>query len=134
VRRHGKPAQPEELHAHNCLTLIRGRRRFDRWLFEAEGRRFEVQVGGSLTTTSGDVIHAWALAGCGIGLKVLWDIEDDLRTGQLIELLPEYACDVTDLYATYAMRQHLPLRMRAFLDFIAANIRDKSSNRKLSRP
>ena len=118
AKRFGLPAQPEDLRKHNCMVLVRGRRRADRWVFERDQQRFEVQVNGSLTSTSSDVIRAWTLAGCGICLKVLWDIEDDLRSGRLIECVPEYACDTSDLYATYATRQYLPLRMRAFLDFI----------------
>jgi DNA-binding transcriptional LysR family regulator len=122
VKRHGLPAQPEDLRAHNCMTLIRGRRRMDRWLFERDGQRFDVQVRGTLTSTSSDVIHAWTLAGCGVCLKVLWDIEEDLRAGRLIELVPDFACDVSDLYATYAKRQYLPQRTRAFLDFIVTSL------------
>jgi len=127
VKRHGLPAQPEDLRSHNCMTLIRGRRRIDRWLFERDGQRFDVQVRGTLTSTNSDVIHAWALAGCGVCLKVLWDIEDDLRTGRLIEFVPEFACDVSDLYASYATRQYLPLRMRAFLDFIIASLQGEQT-------
>ncbi|MBB6187511.1 LysR family transcriptional regulator [Rhodanobacter sp. MP7CTX1] len=122
LARHGEPKRPEDLHDHNCLTLIRGRRKHDDWQFVENGEPREIRVQGNMSTTSSDVIYAWMLAGHGLGLKVLWDIEEDLRQGRLLECLAAYACDVSDLYASYAFRRYVPSRMRVFLDFIAENL------------
>jgi DNA-binding transcriptional LysR family regulator len=65
--------------------------------------------------------------GRGIGLKALWDIEEDLSAGRLVEFLAPYACDEIDLYATYATRSHLPPRVRVFIDFVAAAITSHTS-------
>jgi DNA-binding transcriptional LysR family regulator len=123
VARFGLPERPDDLSKHNCILLVRGRRVFDRWLFQEGGRRREIQVSGGLLSNSAEVTYGWTLAGEGIGLKALWDIEDDLRTGRLVEVLAPYACDEIKLYVTYATRSHLPLRMRVFIDFIAAALK-----------
>jgi DNA-binding transcriptional LysR family regulator len=126
----GIPSHPDDLKNHNCLILIRGRKRFDRWKFEEDGTQRDFLVEGNLATTSSDVIHAWVLAGVGIGLKAVWDIEGDLKDGRLVEVLADYACDQSDLYAVYATRQFLPSRMRVFLDFIAEHLSDQSEPTK----
>jgi DNA-binding transcriptional LysR family regulator len=59
-----------------------------------------------------------------VALKAHWDIEDDLRTGRLVELLAPYACDEIKLYAAYPSRQYLPPRTRVFIDFMAKNLGD----------
>jgi DNA-binding transcriptional LysR family regulator len=74
------------------------------------GKVTETHSRGTLTTKNGEVVHAWALAGRGVDLKAHWDIEEDLRTGRLVELLAPYACDEIELYAAYPSRQYLPPR------------------------
>jgi DNA-binding transcriptional LysR family regulator len=86
------------------------------------GKVTETQIRGTLATDNGEVLHAWALAGCGVALKAHWDIEDDLRTGRLVELLAPYACDGIKLYAAYPSRQYLPPRTRVFTDFMAKSL------------
>jgi DNA-binding transcriptional LysR family regulator len=67
--------------------LVRGRWVFDNWLFrDGQGRR-EVRVGGTLTTGSGEILHDWALAGKGLALKAMWDVQDDIAAGRLVECL-----------------------------------------------
>jgi len=122
IARHGQPMKPSDLLAHDCILFVRGRHLFDRWQFVEGDKRREVQVRGTLSSNSAEVVHGWALAGRGIALKALWDIEDDLKAGRLIELLGSFSYPDLDLYATYATRSHLPLRVRVFIDFIAEAI------------
>ncbi|MDB5459238.1 MAG: LysR family transcriptional regulator [Caulobacteraceae bacterium] len=115
---------PADLAQHDCIRLIRGHEIFDRWPFAIAGARQLFPVRGSLTTNSGEVLHQWILAGLGLGMKIHWDVRADLQAGRLVECLPAYACDDVDLYATYPTRSYLPPRVRAFIDFVAARIRD----------
>src|ERR1700677_153244 len=68
-KKHGTPAKPGDLLQHDCIRLVRGRRVVDAWVFQEQGKRFEVVVNGTLTTTSGEVVHDWVRAGKGIALK-----------------------------------------------------------------
>jgi DNA-binding transcriptional LysR family regulator len=117
VARRGTPQTPADLVAHDCLRLVRGQRVFDRWQFEEDGQHREVQVSGTLSTASGEVLHDWVLRCRGMALKALWDVEEDLRTGKLVECLASYHCDEIELYAVFATRRHLSPRVRVFLDF-----------------
>jgi DNA-binding transcriptional LysR family regulator len=120
IERHGLPKTPDALADHDCIRLVRGRRVFDSWLFrDGDGQR-EVRVRGTLTASSGEVLHDWVLAGKGIAFKVLWDVKEDLAAGRLVECLADYSCDEIDLYAVYLSRRHLSPRVRVFLDFIRA--------------
>lgn len=119
---HGTPATPADLLSHDCIRLVRGRHVFDRWVFHENGKRCEVQVRGALLSDNAEVVHGWALAGRGIALKALWDIEDDLASGRLVELLQPFAQDEVGLHVVYPTRSHLPPRVRVFIDFLAERL------------
>ena len=119
LRKHGVPEKPSDLLQHDCIRLVRGRRVMDTWLFQDQGKRFEVIVNGTLSTTSGEVVHDWVRAGKGIALKAAWDLQPEIAAGTIIQCLSEFWCDEIDLFAICANRQHLSPRIRAFLDFVA---------------
>jgi DNA-binding transcriptional LysR family regulator len=121
---HGVPEKPEDLLRHDCIRLVRGRHVFDRWTFVENKKPREVRVRGTLITNNSEVMHGWALMGRGLVLKALWDIEDDLKNGRLVEVLAPFAHNVINLYAVYPSRTHLPPRVRVFLDFVIASIND----------
>jgi DNA-binding transcriptional LysR family regulator len=118
IAEHGVPARPEDLLAHTCIRLVRGRHIFDTWTFVDDKRPLDVQVRGALSTNNAEVLHGWILDGYGVGLKALWDIEDDLKAGRLVEVLAPFAHDTINLYLIYPTRSHLPRRVRVFIDFI----------------
>jgi DNA-binding transcriptional LysR family regulator len=125
VARRGMPDRPDDLLNHDCICLVRGRYVFNRWLFRQDGRQRETQVRGQLSSNSAEVTHGWALAGRGIALKALWDIEEDLSEGRLVEILAPYACDEINLYIAYAKRSYLPQRQRVFIDFMASALKPR---------
>jgi DNA-binding transcriptional LysR family regulator len=121
-KKHGVPAKPSDLLHHDCIRLVRGRRVMDTWLFQDEGKRFEVIVNGTLSRTSGEVVHDSVRAGKGIALKAAWDLQPELAAGTIVQCLTEFWYDEIDLFAICANRQHLSPRIRAFLDFVAKNV------------
>jgi DNA-binding transcriptional LysR family regulator len=125
LARHGEPQTPDDLLQHNCIRLMRRQRTFDEWRFQTpEGDVRNVQVSGTLLTSSGEVMHQWTLEGRGIGMKALWDVADDLAEGRLVECLASYASNDIALYATYPRQLHMPPRMRVFLDFVGHAMQD----------
>jgi DNA-binding transcriptional LysR family regulator len=122
VARRGRPERPADLLRHDCIHLVRGHQLFDRWTFVEDGKPLEVRVRPSLSTTSAEVVHDWILSGHGVGLKALWDIEDDLAEGRLVELLAPFTASEINLYVIYRTRSHLPNRVRVFIDFVVGGL------------
>jgi len=119
---HGVPEKPDDLLAHDCMLIVRGRHVFDRWTFRENGKLREIQVRGPLLSDNAEAAHSWALAGYGIAMKALWDIEEDLASGRLVELLKPYTESNIDLYVVYPTRAYLPPRVRVFIDFIIEHL------------
>jgi DNA-binding transcriptional LysR family regulator len=118
----GRPERPGDLAAHDCICVIRGSDLYDQWTMKGPSGPIKVSVSGSLASTSADTIHGWIRDGAGIAMKALWDVEEDLKTGRLIELLPDYACDTVDLYATHFARRLVPPRIRLFIDYLVEHL------------
>lgn len=118
LAQHGRPETPQDLTRHNCLRLVRGRRVFNGWQFRRAAATFEVQVDGSLLSTSGEVIHGWALAGLGVALKAEWDIAEDLAKGRLVECLADFSVVDLCLYGVFVARPRQAQRLRVLLDYL----------------
>ncbi|MCM8610649.1 LysR family transcriptional regulator [Accumulibacter sp.] len=111
---HGIPATPADLARHNCLSL--GQQRG--WALRATpaGEAVNHKVSGNFECNDGAVLHEWALAGKGLAWRSLWEVGDDLRRGDLVSVLDDYAAPAVGIHAVFPQRRHLPLRVRLFID------------------
>jgi DNA-binding transcriptional LysR family regulator len=117
VARHGAPAAPEDLAGHNCLTYEYAMR--DTWTFrDAAGRDRTVRVAGSLNSNHGDLNAAAAVQGLGIALEPDFIVGRELRSGALVPVLASFDAPVLPVYAVYPSRRFLPVKVRAFVDFL----------------
>ena len=125
LERCGVPQVPADLADHDCIRYVRGRHLYDHWTFVENGEPLEVRVRGTLITSSTEVMHDWALAGLGIGIKAHWDIEQDIAEGRLVELLAHFAVNPIDLYLIYPTRSHMPRRARVFIDYVVNELKNR---------
>lgn len=117
VARHGAPAAPEDLARHNCLTYEYAMR--DTWTFrDAAGRDRTVRVAGSLNSNHGDLNAAAAVQGLGIALEPDFIVGRELSSGALVPVLASFEAPVLPVYAVYPSRRFLPVKVRAFVDFL----------------
>ncbi len=126
LQRHGTPQAPDDLLQHNCLRLY-SVSRWNDWEFEQDGRTRHVEVGGNFEANSADAVYHAALAGLGIARLSLYLVCDDLRSGRLVRVLPEYTHDKAELLAVFPHRRNLSPKVRAFVDFLVEQLGDVPS-------
>ena len=118
----GAPRVPADLAQHRCILHRQNDDAYSIWKLE-KGRKSEtVKVRGSLSSNDGDVALGWALDGHGILLRSEWDLAKYLKSGRLQTVLDDYTLPSADLYAYYPSRQQQPARVRAFIDFLVAQL------------
>jgi len=76
-------------------------------------------VTGNLITNSGETIWTVALGGTAICLAPGFLVHDDLESGRLARLLPEYRPVELSMNAVYPHRHHLAAKVRTFIDMLA---------------
>jgi DNA-binding transcriptional LysR family regulator len=69
----------------------------------------------------GEPLLCAALEGLGVMLQPLELVEDSLRDGRLIELLPGYTVPSRPLHILYAPTRRLTPQLRSFIDFAVAS-------------
>jgi DNA-binding transcriptional LysR family regulator len=110
--------RPEDVGRANCLRLSTVARWNDWGLVGADGA--PAPVDGNFEATSADAVYHAALAGIGVARLSKYLVNDDLRSGRLVRVLPDYESADSDIFALYADRRNLLPRIRAFVDFLAA--------------
>ena len=123
LAKHGTPRVPHDLTRHNCIGIRQGEEAYGVWrLTSGRGRNVTtdaVKTRGSLTTNDGEIAVNWALDGHGILLRAEWDVARYLRSGRLVQVLPEYSTPDANIHAVYPQRHQRAARVRAFVDFVA---------------
>lgn len=117
LKRHGRPRTPGDLERHQCLAISsEGSQRG--WTFRESGKTITLKVPGNLVCNDGEVLHDWALDGKGLAWRSMWEVGAQIAAGGLVTVLDDYAAPGNDIHAVFAQRRHLPLRIRAFVDFL----------------
>lgn len=96
-----------------------------RWqVKDADGQTvfLEIKKAPRLYADSAQALMAFALAGCGVALLPEWLVRHALDAGALVSLLPEYAFAQQGIYAVYPDAQHVPAKVRTFIDFMRARV------------
>jgi DNA-binding transcriptional LysR family regulator len=131
LEKHRPPRQLSELTNHNCVRHALypfG----ENWHFlDPKGAPASVRISGNLITNSGETLRLAALQGIGISLTAGFLIGDDLETGRLIRLLPEYRPVEMSLNAVYPHRHHLSAKVRSFIDLL---VHHSAEQQKLINP
>jgi len=117
LKRHGTPRALDELTKHNCLAISSdGSQRG--WTFRQNGKNVTLKVAGNMVCNDGEVLHDWAVNGKGLAWRSMWEVGSEIESGKLQTVLDEFAAPGNDIYAVFAQRRHLPLRIRALVEFL----------------
>ena len=118
--------QPMDLAHHDCLLFpLAGFR--SRWLFkDMKDQVCEVAVSGRTLISSAMALQQCAVSGMGLALLPHWLIAEDLLTGDLVNVFPDYDVTATDfgtaVWMVYPSRAYVPLKVRVFMDFLKTSI------------
>ena len=124
LRRAGKPRTPEDLARHECIQFLLPRTgQKVAWEFRVDGRDVEIETQGHFTCTD-DILGVATLARAGAGLAQThrFIVEEQLRTGELVEVLQPFGGRSRPFSLLYPAARHMPLRVRAFVDFLTARL------------
>ena len=127
LAQHGTPKVPNDLGKHRCIGIRQGEAAYGVWrLTSGRGKAATteaVKTRGGLSTNDGEIAVKWALDGHGILMRAEWDIAPYLKSGRLVQVLPQCHTPDADIHAVYPQRHQLAARVRAFVDFVAAELR-----------
>ncbi|RXU69892.1 MULTISPECIES: LysR family transcriptional regulator [Pseudomonas] len=93
------------------------------WTFSHPRRgEVEVKVSPGHESNSATAIRALALAGLGLAVLPEWMVLDDLGSGRLVRVLPQYGLAPQPVHVLFPNSAHLPRKSRVFIDFLAEHL------------
>jgi DNA-binding transcriptional LysR family regulator len=81
---------------------------------DGDSRRLAIRP--RLSTDNLYTLRSAALQGLGLAIMSAWLVADDLATGQLIHLLPDWHAAPLPITLTYPYARHYPAKLRRFVD------------------
>ncbi len=117
----GVPQTPEDLVKHNCLDCgLSAEQGY--WHFTGPEGKIKVPVSGNLRINDNDALAQAALYGLGVALLPTYTVGMEIQKGRLQTVLPEYLTVERYIYACYLPSRHLPIKTRAFIDFLSEHV------------
>jgi DNA-binding transcriptional LysR family regulator len=124
LARHGAPHTAEDLARQDCILYGRGDGSTITWRFgAASGAIEERAMEGRLVLGSAEAQVGAVKAGFGVAQLATWLIEDDLRRGTLVEILPDRAAPGLPLHLVWPRSRQLSPKVAAMLDMLGEGLR-----------
>lgn len=117
---YGHPSHPDDLVKHRCLAIREDDEQVAHWHFAEndEEKALSIRIKPYLASNDGEVVRNWALAGLGIVQRSEWSVSDDLRSGRLVRVLPNFVMPSAPVVALVSNRTSRAARVQVFLDHL----------------
>ena len=117
LKRHGRPASPDQLAQHQLLGFTQPESLNDWPLRDSAGNVLRIQPG--ISSSSGETLRHMALAGLGIVGLSEYMTREDRKRGDLVQLFPSQTLDVRQsINAVYYRNTALAARITCFVDHV----------------
>jgi DNA-binding transcriptional LysR family regulator len=118
---HGTPSSPLDLARHACLTDTR--HPGDIWRFTSNQGDVEVSVSSQFKTDNGLLRRSAALAGAGVLLGPEFLVAEEIASGGLVRLLPDYPPRGATLDAVCPGHRAATPKVRSLVTFLSERLR-----------
>lgn len=120
----GIPKTPEELAQHNVISF-ESVSAPTTWSFEAEGVPVNATFKARLCVNTIDAAIDAAVAGAGLIRAVSYQVAELVRAQRLAVVLEGFEPSPRPVHLIYDRQNRLPLKLRAFVDFVVPRLRDR---------
>jgi DNA-binding transcriptional LysR family regulator len=124
LRRAGTPLTPSDLSRHACIALVTLERDVqNEWPFSKAGVVQKVKFFPKLLV-QGEALREVALAGCGIIRLLACHVQNELRSGELVQILTDWNCGSSPaIVALYRAAKPTRPRVSAFVQHLVQALR-----------
>ena len=124
LARHGVPANPDDLARHDCITfeVLASKRA---WVFGSGKSERPVSVRSRLSVNTAEAGIAAATLGVGLINVLAYQVADAVQAGALRIVLADFESPPLPISLVHKGQAPLPLKLRAFLDFVTPRLRTR---------
>jgi DNA-binding transcriptional LysR family regulator len=124
---HGVPARPRDLAGHECITfqVLESKRAWD---FGSGKSELSVPIHSRLAVNTAEAAIAAAVLGVGLVRVLSYQVADAIREKALCVVLDTFESAPSPVNLVHKGQAPLPLKLRAFLDFVTPRLRARISS------
>ena len=123
---HKTPETPYDLGGHNCVRYGWDKDVANKWRFMQGDELAEAAVEGTLTVNDHDLALRSALDGIGIAQLPEASVAAHIAEGRLVSLLLDWSPNWAGFFLFYPSRHHVPVKLRALVDFLRKGAKQES--------
>jgi DNA-binding transcriptional LysR family regulator len=112
LKRYGKPTKPTDLTEMPCLVDTVPT--YGKYWFVGK----KIRVNSVIEANNGEMIRDLSLQGLGLSFLPDFFVDDDLKSGKLVQVLPEFETDEVGVYAVYPPQRQISPNARVFTDWL----------------
>lgn len=121
VDRHGAPEHPDDISHHRVIGGPAALQASS-WRFEKDRTVCDIILRPVISTNDTAGALAAAVGGLGLTSTTSWACRDELCSGALVELLPDWTMASLPVHAYFPLGRSTRLAARAFVDFMAEEL------------
>ncbi|OAJ55026.1 LysR family transcriptional regulator [Paraburkholderia ginsengiterrae] len=121
LKRHGSPKTWQELADHACLRLVNPSTT-PHWELTDGKMTHSMQPAGPLVGDHPEAVLHAACSGLGIALLPVFSVLDRIRSGELVQVLPQWRSPDVGVYVLMPSRKFLEAKTRAWIDLLKAEL------------
>jgi DNA-binding transcriptional LysR family regulator len=118
------PAVPQDLADHDVISF-ESVSSPSTWRYLSDANEIAVRLRSRLSVSTSDAAVDAGLAGAGVVRTMSYQVADYVRDGLLQLLLEAYEPSPRPVHLVYDKQNRLPLKLRAFVDFVVPRLRDR---------
>jgi DNA-binding transcriptional LysR family regulator len=128
LSRFGTPRTPDDLEGHERVGFLSpDTSELMPLVFCAAGKVRQVTLPSTVTVTGPETNVASACLGLGLIQVPRYRVASELAEGALVEVLPDFPPTPLPVHVLYSHTRHLSPRLRAFIDWMAEQYRERLS-------
>ncbi len=127
LQTHGLPATPQALTNHGCITF-EVLASVGAWVFGAGKAQQSVPVRSRLSVNTAEAAITAATLGVGVIRVLSYQVADAVQKGDLQVVLQPFESAALPINLVHKGQAPLPLKVRAFLDFVTPRLRARDAN------
>jgi DNA-binding transcriptional LysR family regulator len=117
LRRRGRPKSPQDLAGHDCLVFTHAGPK-GRWRFLRDGQEQTIAFAPHIRIDNGEALRQAALAGAGVIVQPQVLLDEDVREGRLVHLLPQWSLPERPMQVVYLRDRQTTPKLKCFIDFV----------------
>ena len=119
LRHRGMPKQPEDLAAQECLSFVAwSGLAADEWQFTRDGETRVVRIRGRYRVNDARILRDAAVAGWGVIMQAESVVADDLASGRLVRVFPDWEGPVRPMNLLFPATRLITPKLRSFVDLV----------------